>query len=255
MKKILIAGNWKMHTNVFEAEKLVEYFVSAIDKLDINFDILVCPPFTNLAIVKQTIGESIIKLGAQNCHYEFQGAYTGEISVSMLKDIGCEYVIIGHSERRSIFDETNELINKKVKAVIEHDITPILCIGETLGERNAGKTYEILTHQISEGFKNIDIKDLEKIVIAYEPVWAIGTGISATTEQAQEAHFWTRNFIVKKYSTSLSEILILYGGSMNEKNAKELLSQPDVNGGLIGGASIKPESFISIINSAIEISK
>jgi triosephosphate isomerase len=254
MSKFLIAGNWKMNTNAFEAEKLSGYVAGYLKENPARCEVLMCPPFTSIASVGETVKGSHIKLGAQNCYHEQKGAFTGEISINMLRYIDVTYIIIGHSERRKIFGETDELINKKIKAVLDAELTPVFCIGETIDERNAGKTYEVIEKQITSGLNGIPAEKIAKCVIAYEPVWAIGTGISATPEQAGEAHTNIRSFLKDKYGEEVSAIKLLYGGSMNEKNCRELLSLKDVDGGLIGGASIKGDSFIEIIRSADELS-
>jgi triosephosphate isomerase len=250
MRRKLIAGNWKMNTDLNSANKLVKSIQLMIEGRDINSELLICPPFTNLNAVNDLIQNSQISLGAQNCDYRKSGAFTGEISTDMLKSVGCKYVIIGHSERRQFFGDTNEIVNLKVKNAINTGIIPILCIGETIDERNAGNTFNVLAAQIKIAYQNIELEDLSKIVIAYEPVWAIGTGVSATNEQAGEAHTWIRNYLMENYGKDSSDIRILYGGSMNEKNSFDLLSLPDIDGGLIGGASLKADSFISILNNS-----
>lgn len=254
MKKMLIAGNWKMNTNLFEAQKLAEYVLGGVKNMPkVNIEILMCPPYTNLQSVRDIVENSAIYLGAQNCHYEPKGAYTGEISLRMLKQLDVSYVIVGHSERRQYFGETDEIINKKVKAVLEYDLTPILCIGETLQEREADKTFDVLKTQLDIGLDGISKESYDRIVIAYEPVWAIGTGVSASSEQAQEAHKWIRNYLENYFQEKAADIIILYGGSMKPSNCQELLSQEDINGGLIGGASLDPESFFEIIQKAQKI--
>lgn len=250
MRKILIAGNWKMNTDVNSSKELVTSINKFIEGSNLKTEILVCPPFTSLNTIREIVEESNIKLGAQNCEYRDSGAYTGEISVSMLKSVNCNYVIVGHSERRSYYGETDSLVNLKAKAAFNGGLIPIICIGETLEERNTGNTFSVLELQIKFALEGFDNNDIEKLVIAYEPVWAIGTGISATNEQADEAHTWIREYVKSNYGSNAGEIRVLYGGSMNDKNAKELLSLENVDGGLIGGASLKPEAFVAIINAA-----
>lgn len=248
MKKMLIAGNWKMNTNVFESEKLVEYilgYLSSKDKL--NCDVLVCPPFLSIYPISVLLEDSKLKLGAQNCHFEGKGAFTGEVSLPMLKHCDVSYVIIGHSERRAYFAEDDTLLNKKLKAAFDAEITPILCIGETIDERNSGKTFDVLTSQLQGDLDGIEAAKIKDLVIAYEPVWAIGTGVSATNEQVKEAHDWLRSYLVSQFGENGKETILLYGGSLNDKNADELLALENVNGGLIGGASLNGESFVSII--------
>jgi triosephosphate isomerase len=255
MKKFLIAGNWKMFTNVFESKMLVETLLANIWKEEVYTTVLVCPPFTSLCGVADVIKDTDLKLGAQNCHYEEKGAYTGEISPQMLQYLGCEYIIIGHSERRTHFKEDDEIIAKKLSSILDLGLTPILCIGETLDQRMNNMTNEILTVQLEKAFENIDKSLIKNVVIAYEPVWAIGTGISATSEQAQETHCWVKDFISSTYSMNREDLTVLYGGSMNDKNCSELLSLADVDGGLIGGASLNAETFTTIIETAEKISK
>lgn len=255
MKKMLIAGNWKMHTNAFESVKLIEYIYGGIKDKNLNCKVLVCPPFTSLYPVSQVLKGSKVLLGAQNCHEEIEGAYTGEISVRMLRNIGCSHVIIGHSERRTYFGETNDLLNKKLKVILERPLSPIFCIGETLEERRAGNTFDVLSLQLEEGLDGIEGEDFERTVIAYEPVWAIGTGVAATDEQVKEAHDWLRGKLAEMRGEAARETILLYGGSMKPKNAESLLSIDNVNGGLIGGASLDPESFLKIIESAESVNK
>ena len=248
MKKMIIAGNWKMNTNGFEAEKLAEYVMGGLtQKKPKKSKIILCPPFTSLHHVSEAIKNSKIGLGAQDCHYETKGAFTGEISAQMLVHVGCNYVIIGHSERRTLFFETDELINKKLRAVVDAGMIPIFCIGETLQERQSNQTYPVLERQLIEGLRRINFSHPDSLIVAYEPVWAIGTGISATPAQIDEAHNWLRKYIIKLLGNDFSDTAILYGGSMNGKNAESILSIENVNGGLIGGASLDPQEFLRII--------
>ncbi len=253
MKKFIIAGNWKMNTSLKEASNIANT-LNELDNTQLSNEIIICPPFLWLEPIKKIISSEKIHIGSQNCYYQPNGAYTGEISISMLEELGIEYSIIGHSERRQLFYEDDELINKKLQALLKSKVKPILCIGETLEERQQNKTFEIVTTQIKKAFANINISDLDKITIAYEPIWAIGTGVSATKEQAQEVHLFIRNFLNQFYNSSAQNIKILYGGSLNDKNAEELLNMPDIDGGLIGGASLKIDSFIKIIQIAENIS-
>jgi triosephosphate isomerase len=256
MKKMLIAGNWKMNTNAFESKKLAEYIVGGlIQKKELLSDILVCPPFTSLQAVGQTIAHSRVMLGAQNCHYKDSGAFTGEVSVPMLRYLDASYVICGHSERRHVFGESDETINKKVGAAIDGSVSPILCIGETLEERKGGKTFDVLKFQLDAGLKDIPHGAILNTVIAYEPVWAIGTGESASRLQIDEAHKWIRKYFEDKIGNDAGQIIILYGGSIKPGNAEEILAIDDVNGGLIGGASLQAESFLSIIAIAENLLK
>ena len=249
-RRILIAGNWKMNKTATEAAALVTEIKRDVFDVD-NVDILVCPPFTALAVVGDVIRDSNVSLGAQNMYFEDKGAYTGEVSTTMLKDCGCTHVIIGHSERRTIFNESDETINKKVKKALEANLIPVLCIGEKLKEREANKTFEVITNQLEGDLADIDSDNMKKIIIAYEPVWAIGTGKTATSEQAQEAHAFIRNLIKEKYDSSVADgIIILYGGSMKPANVEELISQPDVDGGLIGGASLEAASFVELVKKS-----
>lgn len=252
MKKMLIAGNWKMNTVIDESIELANSILKGIGRETSAVEILICPPFTSLYSVNQVIQNSPIKLGAQNCFYKPKGAFTGEISIPMLKQVGCSYIITGHSERRTIFGETNSLINNKAQAILENNLKPIICIGETLEERNQGKTFDVLENQIKECLKGITKEFCDYIVIAYEPVWAIGTGIVATTEQINEAHSFIRDELSKLYLDDSKHICIQYGGSVNDENAKEILSLKEVNGALIGGASLKADSFLNIIKTAKE---
>ena len=249
-RRILIAGNWKMNKTATEAAALVTEIKRDVFDID-NVDILVCPPFTALAVVGDVVRDSNVSLGAQNMYFEDKGAYTGEISTAMLKDCGCTHVIIGHSERRTIFNESDETINKKVKKALEAGLIPVLCIGEKLEEREANKTFEVITNQLEGDLADIDSDNIKKIIIAYEPVWAIGTGKTATSEQAQEAHAFIRNLIKEKYDSVVADgIIILYGGSMKPANVEELVSQPDVDGGLIGGASLEAASFVELVKKS-----
>ena len=239
-----------MNTNATEAEKLGKHIVEAVREREIKSGIVICPPFTNLAAVSAVVKDTIVRLGAQNCHYELKGAYTGEISTAMLRHFGCTYVIIGHSERRTYFFETDESVNKKAHAALNAGLTPIVCIGETLQERQENKTFDVLIKQMDDGLQGMEPDYAENIVIAYEPVWAIGTGISAETWQIAEAHAFIRKHLTGIFKGETSSVLILYGGSLNEENAPAILEIDDVNGGLIGGASLKGDSFLSIINTA-----
>lgn len=249
MRKKLIAGNWKMNLDVNESRELAKSILDKTDKKYFEYtDVLLCPTYVSLNAVENVINGSQILLGAQNLSNENDGAYTGEISAKMLKAIGCQYVIIGHSERRKYYNENDELINKKIKKALEFGLKPVLCVGETFDERTGGRQNEVVEKQITNNLK--DINDLADIVIAYEPVWAIGTGQNATPQQANEMHKHIRSVIEKLYDKpSANNIKILYGGSLNDKNCKELLAESDIDGGLIGGASLKADSFIEIIKA------
>ena len=247
MRKPIIAGNWKMNKTIEEAKELVMNLKKPFSEVQ-DREIVICPPFVLLTTMGNIIKESNIKLGAQNMFWEEKGAYTGEISPLMLKNIGCEYVIIGHSERRAYFGETNEMVNKKIKAALFHNLKPIICVGEKLAEREKGITEKIIKKQIIEGLTNLTTKEMLNIVIAYEPVWAIGTGKTATSEQAQEVHKFIRNLLSEKYGKNIAEeTRIQYGGSVNPKNIADLMSQVDIDGALVGGASLKAKSFTKIV--------
>lgn len=253
MRKFLIAGNWKMNLSFQEAINLSSNINNDYEAKMLHSDVLICPPTIWLQAIRSKLAGSKIQIGSQNCFYEDKGAFTGEISITMLEDINIQYSIIGHSERRHIFLENDKLINLKLKALLNSTVNPILCIGETLEERQSHKTFQVLEQQISKAFDDINNEDLLGVTLAYEPVWAIGTGVSASSEQAQEVHLFLRNFINDNYG--ISDNRILYGGSLNENNAEELLKMPDIDGGLIGGASLKLNSFITIIQIADTISK
>ncbi len=245
MRIPLVAGNWKMNKTSSETKEFMNQFLKLINGTE-KCEILICPPYTSLYVVNEIRKNTNIKLGAQDVHWEEEGAYTGKISCSMLIDSGCEYVIIGHSEQRTYFYETDETINKKLKKALDKNLIPIFCIGETLQQRDANQHKEIVRNQILNGLK--EIKDIKNTVIAYEPVWAIGTGRNATPEQAQEMHQYIRNTINELYGEDKAKsIRVLYGGSLKPENAKEIFSQPDIDGGLVGGASLQPESFYKII--------
>jgi len=248
MRKKIIAGNWKMNKNVNEAIELSKAIQSKLDTE--NVDVVLCPPFTNLYAVHQIIKNTPIGLGAQNLYWEDKGAYTGEISADMLKSVGCQFVIIGHSERRQYFGETDETVNKKIKKALEYDLIPMVCVGESLDQRENNETEQVVENQVRGAFEGLDKDSAEKIIIAYEPVWAIGTGKVATPEQAQEVHKLIRDLVVDLYNKDVAASMrIQYGGSMKPKNAKELLEQPDIDGGLIGGASLDADSLLGIINA------
>lgn len=249
MKKMLIAGNWKMNKIAAEATELAASIVNGVNKLSGAMpQILVCPPFLSIAsVVKAAVGSPVI-VGAQNCHNLQKGAYTGEVSAQMVADSGCKYVIVGHSERRAYFGESDEFINLKAHAAITENLIPIICIGETLEQRQNGETFDIVANQLKGCLAGFDKSYSEKIVIAYEPVWAIGTGISATAAQVDEAHNFIRQELNKYFETEAENVIILYGGSLTAENADEVLSIRNVNGGLIGGASLKAEVFLKIIS-------
>jgi triosephosphate isomerase len=253
MRKPFIAGNWKMNTNSLSSVELADKLATGSVELESqNVTLAVFPPFLYLQAVRKALKGSNIAVGAQDVYFEPNGAFTGEISVSMLKDIGCNYCLCGHSERRHVIGETDELINKKVAAAISGGILPILCVGELLEEREASQTNEVLTRHIKEGLAGLSAEKLAAITIAYEPVWAIGTGLTATPQQAQEAHDFIRNLLARMYDDkSAEEIRILYGGSVKPDNAADLMRQKDVDGLLVGGASLKADDFLSIIQKAL----
>jgi len=249
MRKKVIAGNWKMNNDISQTTALINGLKSILKSA--KADVIVCPPFTSLETAQRLLNGSFIKLGAQDVSFNNDGAYTGEISLSMLKTVGCSYVIVGHSERRQYHNETNELINKKAKKVLDGGLIPIICIGETLAEREKGITNQVLTTQTKGVLADLTPAEVEKSIIAYEPVWAIGTGKTATKEQAEEAHQVIRNVIAQLYSKETAEkVIIQYGGSVKPENAKELLSQPNIDGALVGGACLKADSFAAIVNAA-----
>jgi triosephosphate isomerase (TIM) len=249
MRKRIIAGNWKMNKTLDESIELAQAIKDKAADVQ-NVDVVLCPPFTNLSSVVDVVKGTTIGVGAQNLHWEQKGAYTGEVSADMLKSVGCQYVIIGHSERRQFFDESDENVNKKIKAALAAGLLPIVCVGESLKEREADKTNEVVETQIKGAFKDISSSDVENLILAYEPVWAIGTGKVATPQQAQEVHEFIRSLFKAIYSEQIAEkIRIQYGGSMKPGNAAELLANPDVDGGLIGGASLDADSFMGIINA------
>ncbi len=256
MREYLIAGNWKMNLGFEEAEALVSQLVEAVEEyeLDEGLNVLVCPPFLMVPTAADIAFDSNLWIGAQNVHHKTNGAYTGEISATMLAEAGAEFCIVGHSERRQYFGETDELINAKTKILLENDIYAIVCVGETIEERRAGREQEVVKAQLEGCLSGISDNDMRKVVIAYEPVWAIGTGETATPQQAQHMHAYIRQVIGDIFDAELAEeVQILYGGSMNAGNARELLSCPDVDGGLIGGASLKADQFLSIVQTAYEL--
>ena len=249
MRTPIIAGNWKLNKTISEAVALTTALKSLVADTT-GVEVIVAPPFTALSAVSDTIAGSNIRLAAQDVYWEDSGAFTGEVSVPMLKDAGCDYVIIGHSERRQYFGETNTSVNQKVKAALAHDLKPIICVGEHLEEREAGHTETVIENHVTGGIAGLSADDLSSCVIAYEPVWAIGTGKTATPVQAQEVHNFIRGLLTKAYSAEVaSQICIQYGGSVKPENAAELMTQPDVDGALVGGASLEAESFAEIVFS------
>ena len=251
MRKIIIAGNWKMNNDLTQTEKLIVDLKNLLQNEKPNCDVIVCPPYTSLSEASKLLKGSQIKLGAQNMHFEENGAFTGEVSASMLKSVGCEYVILGHSERRHIFGESNEMINKKIKKALSAGLKPIFCVGELLEERENGTTNDVVKKQILKGLAEISADDMKNIIVAYEPVWAIGTGKTASPAQAQEVHEFIRDLIEITYSLEIAnDLVIQYGGSVKPDNAKELISQKDIDGALVGGACLKADPFMGIIKGA-----
>lgn len=247
MRKKVIAGNWKMNMLPNEAIDYIEEFAPLVK--DSEAEVILCVPYTDLFYALLNVQGTNIKIGAQNMHFEEKGAYTGEVSAQMLKSIGVEYVIIGHSERREYFAETDETVNKKIKAAFANDLKPIVCVGEKLEEREAGKTEEIITNQTVLALEGLTNEQVENTIIAYEPIWAIGTGKTATAEDANNSIKAIRNKIAEVYGKETAEkVIIQYGGSVKSTNAKELFSTSDIDGGLVGGASLKPEEFSKIVN-------
>ena len=246
MRRKFIAGNWKMNTNRASAIELAKVVAAGVGSSGAR--VAVCPPAVYLEAVAATLAGSRVELGGQHAYFTNAGAFTGENSPAMLKDIGCGLVILGHSERRQFFGETDEFVAKKAKLALENGLEPIVCVGETLQERQAGKTFEVLRTQLLGSLQTIEATHLPHLVIAYEPVWAIGTGLNATPDQAQEAHSFLRGLIAEKYGLPLSQsLVILYGGSVKADNAATLFGQPDVDGGLVGGAALDAKGFLQIV--------
>lgn len=258
MRPKLIVGNWKMNTLVSDGRKLAEdiHKYAQLHVAGTNIKVVVCPPFTHLTEVAHILNESVVKLGAQDCHYENAGAFTGDVSAPMLASIGCQYVMIGHSERRAAYNEPNRILNAKVLAALRANLTPIFCIGETAAEKTKGKTHDVLAQQLKEGLAGISRDQITKLVVAYEPVWAISTnkdnqGAPATPNEANQTHQFIREKIKEMFTPDAGkQILILYGGSIKPENARPFLIQSDIDGCLVGGASLKKESFCGIIEAA-----
>ena len=249
-RRALIAGNWKMHKTPQETEAFITSFLSTIPSARAA-DLLLIPPFTSLDRAAQMLAGSGVDLGAQDLHEEVQGAFTGAVSGAMLISAGCAYVLVGHSERRALFHDDDQQIGRKLQAALDVGLRPILCVGETLEERRAGTTHDVLARQLSAGLEGLTVERMAQVTVAYEPVWAIGTGETATPQQAQDATGWIRGWLSERFDEATANATrILYGGSVKPANAAELLSQPDVDGGLVGGASLDPEAFAQIAAAA-----
>jgi triosephosphate isomerase (TIM) len=257
MRKTIIAGNWKMYKTIGQAIELANGLKRDLFKVDpAQIEIVICPVFTALSEVAEVVASSNIGLGAQDCYWQDEGAFTGEVSCAMIKDAGAQYAIIGHSERRQFFCETNQTVNKKLLSALGHGLTPIVCVGETLAEREANRTFAVLEDHVRHGLAGVDNEQLRKLVIACEPVWAIGTGRTATPQQAQEAHKYIRGLLEKlSDKETAAAIRIQYGGSVKPENIEELMRQDDVDGALVGGASLKIDSFADIVKKALNIRK
>lgn len=249
MRRPLVAGNWKMHKTPSQAVAFTKHLLELLPSFPDSVEVALAPPFPALPGVSQLITATPIKLAAQNSHWEKEGAFTGEVSPPMLTDLGCSYVILGHSERRRLFAETDLLVNRKLHAAFTHGLIPIVCIGETLEEREAGQTFHVLETQLLAGLDGLSSNQIASLTIAYEPVWAIGTGRAATVHQAAEAHAHIRTTIAATWSLDPSAIRILYGGSVTPENAAELFASPQINGALVGKACLEPRSFASIIHA------
>ncbi|MFX1418914.1 MAG: triose-phosphate isomerase [Promethearchaeota archaeon] len=256
MRKLIIGGNWKMNRGTpQEAKEMLDRIIPLVKEID-TVDMVIAAPFTVLVTIFDILSHTNIKLGAQNMYFEEKGAYTGEISPTFLKNIGVEYVILGHSERRDIFKETDVLVNKKLKKALTMDLKPIVCIGEHLEEREAGKAKDVIQYQINETFKDFNKEEMLKTVIAYEPIWAIGTGRTATPEQAEEIHMFIRELLIQKFDKETGDFIrIQYGGSIKPNNAEDLFIKKNIDGGLVGGASLQSDSFYQIIKAADKVSK
>ena len=256
MRRILVAGNWKMNMGPKETASMISDLKKSNPEIPSNVDVLLCPPFVSLTTAAEALEGYDVDLGAQDVYFEDNGAFTGAISTAMLNEVGCSHVIIGHSERRALFGDTDEVVNTKIKKALADSLTPIVCVGETLEQRNANEHLDLVRGQIEAAYAGLDKGEAEKVVVAYEPIWAIGTGETATPDQAQEMHELIREKLNGLYDEGLSEgTRILYGGSVKPKNAEELFSQKDVDGGLIGGASLKAETLGPVIDIAKGISK
>jgi len=252
LRKKLIAGNWKMNKTPTDGVMLVKEIAQQIGR-QTEVDVLICPPFTALESAGRTLEGANIKLGAQNMHFEASGAFTGEVSAPMLRDLFVTHVILGHSERRALFGEDDQLINQKVLSALKTELRPVLCVGESLEEREAGDTLKVVQAQLEAGLGGVSTEQAASVILAYEPVWAIGTGKVATSDQAQEVHAYIRELLTKLFGETVAQkVRILYGGSMKPSNAAELLAQKDIDGGLIGGASLESRSFVDLVKAAAE---
>jgi triosephosphate isomerase len=250
MRVPIIAGNWKMNKNINESVELANAIKRGSHDVT-AVEIVLCPPFTSLTVVKDILVDSNIGLGGQDCFWLNEGAYTGQIAPQMLKSAGCSHVIIGHSERRAYFGETNETVNKKVVAALKDGLKPIVCVGEKLEEREANKTFDVIRDHVENGLKGLTVENMQNVIIAYEPVWAIGTGKNATPAQAEEVHAFIRGLLSKQFGNDTADkTRILYGGSVNPGNIETLISEKDVDGALVGGASLKPDSFLDLIKKS-----
>lgn len=250
MRRKLVVGNWKMHGNKADIAKLLTDLQRLLPRSS-DVEIAVCPPFVYLPLVQQQLSGSVIGLGAQNVSAEIKGAFTGEISADMLRDSGCSYVIVGHSERRKLFHESNSAVAEKASVCLQYDLTPIFCVGESQEERAAGKTLEVIAAQLDAVQARLKVAELARVIVAYEPVWAIGTGLTATPEQAQEVHAFIRKQLAQQDAAMADGVRILYGGSVKADNATAIFAQPDIDGGLVGGASLNAEEFVAICRAAI----
>ncbi|MBM4325565.1 MAG: triose-phosphate isomerase [Deltaproteobacteria bacterium] len=251
MRRKIIAGNWKMHKTSSETGEFIGRLWDAMGRKEAHCEVIVAPPFTSIAAAVDATRGGAVKVSAQDVHWENQGAYTGEVSGAMVKDSGCSHVIVGHSERRQWFGETDESVNLKIKAALRHGLIPIFCLGESLEEREASKTFEVLERQVSRGLDGVQIASPDRLVIAYEPVWAIGTGRTASPEQAQEAHAFIRGGVGSLFGRELGgNVRILYGGSVKPENTRGLMSRGDIDGALVGGASLKIDDFMGIITES-----
>jgi len=251
MRRIIIAGNWKMNKNISESIDLANSIKRSLYDVE-DVEIVLCPPFTSLSDVNEITMETNIKLGAQDCFWQKEGAFTGEVSADMLKNVGCEYCIIGHSERRQFFGETNGAVNKKLKSLLKENIKPIVCVGEKLEERKSGKTFDVVKDHVVNSLAGISKEEMLRTVIAYEPVWAIGTGVNATKEQAEEVHKYIRGLLSQMHGDEVARsVRIQYGGSVKPENIKELILQEDVDGALVGGASLKADSFVQLVKNCL----